>query len=875
MKRNPLYEAGFTRAVDHEEPEDLVTEQERKARLRKIVIVGAVLVTILVGIGVFATRGGESPAEQGARGQQLAAGNAHQAAIVAFKRSLLDDPNQPSVRFLLAQEYMLTGDPKAAEIEYRKALDLRFEPERTTPLLAASLVAQERYEKVVALVNGASLETPAANADLQAMLGTAYFALGQEAEAHGAWKNALAFVPSHPGALLAEAKALAARGDFGPASALLDRIPPTAPKQNDVLAMRGDIARASGKLADAATAYEAGVAREPGNLPLRITLAQTLVDLGRFDDAKRQVDAIVAAVPNHPKAQYIGALAALGKKDYRAAGEAITQALQQAPKDAKAHLLAGTIAVELGRPEDAELHLREAVALQPKDGDARRALAAFYVNLHETTLADEAIGPLFASSPDDPRVSDVVARIALLQGDATRAAKAYDRVDATRPEHVGASLKAASLKFAAGDHAGGLARLRAVAGVAPDDPDVDAALVAAFVQARQPKEALDAWNALARKQPNAARTWDVLATLDLLRGDRAATRRSFEKAAALDPQDFAAVGGLAKLDVDERKVDEARDRLRQYLVGRPGDPDATMLLVRIESDIGGRDDAVLALLRDARKADPRSSRIAQALATWFLDHGDAQQALNSADEGLAFAPGDPPLLEVAGAAALASGNAPRATKIYKTLTTLNAQSADYPSRLGMAWLSAGDSESALAAFRLVIARQPDRVDLQRAMIDTLLANGKADEASRLLFEMNRLAPKSPALPELDADVKLARRQVPEAVAAYRRALDATPTSELVVRTAAALTKARQPVEADAVLVGWLKTHPTDEVVRGFDAELALRSKDFVRAGDDYRALLRMRPKDPELLRKLASVEAQASGSQGAEVPTTRTVSTGK
>lgn len=866
MQRNPQYEAGFIRAVDHADPEDLVMEEERRARSRKLAVTGAAVLVACIAVGAFVATRGESPETHLARGKELIAGNAHQAAIVELKRSLLADANQPAVRFLLGQEYALLGDPKAAEIEFRKALEMKHDPERTLPLLVASIAQQGSVEKVVTTVKAATVDSPAANADLQALLGSAYFALGKEAEANAAWKAATDFVPAHPGALLAEAKALAARGAYDEASALLARVPSTTPRRNEWEALRGDIARDTGKPGDAATAYEAAVALDAGNLPLRASLAQTYVDLGRFDDAQRQVDAIFRASPNHPKAQFIAAEAAFGRKDLRAAREAITQSIQQQPRNGRAHLLAGTIAAGMALPEEAELHLREAVALLPKDGDARRTLADFYVARRDPVRADEAIGPLVATAPDDPRVAGLVARIALLQGDALRASKAYDAIDPARPGTVDASLRSASLKLAAGDSAGAFARLRAAGRAHPDDIGIDAAMVAGFLQLRQAKEANGAWNAMVAKRPDAARTYEVRSKIDLATGDRGAARRALEKAVALDANDLAAVAGLAQLDVDERKIDDAKDRLRSYIATHPAQVDATLQLVAIEKTGEGRDDAILALLREARRHDPRAPRVVQALAAHELAHGDARQALLTADEGLAIAPADASLLVVAGDAAFASGNAVRATAIFKTLTAMDVESVDYPTRLGAARLATGDPEAALAAFRVALARKPDRVDLHRTLVARLLAAGKADEASRLLYEVERLSPKSPALPELDADVKLARRQYPDAIAAYRRALELTPTPELAIRSFEALTKARQSGEANALLASWLKAHPNDEAVRRFDAEVALRTGDYGRASDDFRALLRLRPNDADLMRRLASSDARERGAQVADAP---------
>lgn len=852
LRPDPGYEAAFVRAVNHDTPtpEELAGLSARRARRRmQLIVAGAVLlVGGIVGGAILIRR--DTPAKQVERGEALAATNSHVAAIIEFKRSLQEEPNQPAVRVLLGKELSLMGDAKGAEIEFRKAADANYRPEQVLPLLATSLLHQGKFDKVIALVNDAKIDSPEGNAELLSLRGSSYYALGQESEAENSWKAANEFTPGNPETVLAQARARAAKGDFAAAAKVLDDIAPNAPR-TELLSLRGEIARATGKPLDAVAIYQEALKGEPGNLFLRENLAEVFVELRRFDEAADQVKRVLLPMPNNANAHFVKALIAIGRNDMAAADESAGLAVQLAPTDGRFQLLAGMIALQLGRRPEAQQHLRDAVALLPQNVDARRMLAEIYIDKHDADRADDVFRPVFATYPKDPDNARVAARIAALRGNAAGAARAFDQIDPSNPKLVDANLLGASLQMAAGDRASGFARLHAAAEASPNDPEIDAALVKANLTFSDVKGAQAAWDGLAKKQPTAARTFNLQAGIDVARGDRVAARRSLQQAVVADPHYLAPVSGLAMLDLRDKKPDDAQQHLRTFIAANPNDVEAILLLVQLEKAAGNRSDAIVATLRDALKANPRSAPILYALVNQYAERGDLKRATEIAEQGLALAPNDVNLVQFVGDRALATGNNERAIALFTQLVDANAASADYPMRLGLAQLATGNPEEALTAFRLALSRDPNNQDRQLAMVGSFLGAGKPNEASRILFEITRLSPKSPVIPELDADVKLGLKQYPEANAAYRRALALTPTPRLVMKTYNGLTTALLRGEANAFLADWLKSHPSDEAVRRFDGEVAMRSKDFVRAGNDFRILAVAHPNDPKILNNLA------------------------
>ena len=876
VQRDSRYESGFVRTADHDAPapEELARRQVRKKRLVMVAIATSTLVAIGAAGAVAYQIRRDTPARQVQRGIAFSKTSSHVAAIIEYKRSLQEQPDQPDVRILLGNELSLLGDSKGAEIEYQKATDARYQLDRTTPLLVGSLLHQGKFDRVIEVVNGTPIDSPEGNADLLATRGSAYFALGREAEAQTSWAAAKEFVPGHPATLLAEARARASKADYDGAGRVLDGISADAP-QTDLLTLRGDMARATGKPLDAVKDYEAALKIEPSNLFVRTNLAQTLVELSRFDEASVQIRKVLGPMPNNANAHFISALIAIGQKDFQKASEAATKAVQLTPSDGRYQLLAGTLAYQLEQPANAEQYLGAAVTLMPQNVDARRLLALIYVARHEPQKADQLFAPVFAAFRGNQDIAGIAARIALQQGDSRKAARAFDEVDPADPKNIDATLLAASLKLTAGDRVGGFARLRTAALASPDNADVDAALVMAHLTFNENADALAAWNGLARKEPATARTYNLLAAIDLARGDKPGARRSMQQAAAADPRYLAPVSGLAMLDLGDRRVDDAKQRLRQFIATNPDNADARLLLVDVEKNAGpdaGHDaaaraggDPILGLLRDAQKANPTSPKIVMALARYAAEHGDSAQALAVANQGLTFAPHDAALLLFVGDQSLAAGDTASAVAAFTRLTDENGAAADYPMRLGLAQIQAGKFEEALTAFRRALSRQPNDPDRQYAMVGSLLSAGRLDEASRALFEIGHLSPKSPVIPELDADVRFAAKQFPEAIVGYQRVLTQRPSSRVAMKTYNALVAARRRGEADTVIADWLRAHPGDEQVRLFDADIAMRAGEFARASKDLRVVSAAHPNDALLLNNLAWNLAQLGDPQAVAV----------
>ena len=801
---------------------------------------------------VVACGRGDKPEDHLAKAKEMVAKNDHRGAVIELKNALQGNGASTEARYLLGRELLAQGDTKGAEIELQKAFDQKYDPEVVVPPLVRSQLLQGENEKVVRLIAATTLKTPAGNAELQTLLGVALFAQGKTDDAMAAFNAASKFVPDYADAQLGIARILASRGDTDGAKTQVDSVLAKNPKLADGLLLKGDIARAKGSIPDAIDAYLAAIKENPRNFLARLNLAGAYIGSNQLDLAQQQIDTLKKEAPRHPGVTYLDGLIAFNKKDYQRANDSVAISLASAPGSAMAQMLAGAISTAMNQPAQAEQHLREALKANPQSVYARKLLTSLYLRQRQPQKADEILQPALQAAPNDGTLASLAGEVALQKGDYSGASKFFDKSAKINPTDANVRTQGAAVNFARGDEAAGFAELEAASKASVDNnPNPDIALVLARVQRKQFDQALTAWKVLEKRQPANPMTYNLRAAIDMGRADMPAARKALERAVELQPTYFPAVANLASLDLRDKNVDGARQRFKQLIAKDPGNLSALLALAQLESNNGASMDTVVALLKEARRANPNSELAVTALSSYYLSRSDPKQALAVAQEGLASAPNSPRYLDMVGQLMLQTGSADQAIAAYRKLTSTNPESVDYQIRLGQAQLAGGQAEVALQTFGNALKNKPDAYQEQAVAVGSMLRAGKNEAAAHLLSDIRQVSPKSPVTTELDGDVKLANKQFAEAAAVYRKVLAQGGQSNVVVKNYSALALDGKRAEADTFLADWLKTHPRDLPTRLFDADLALRTKDYVRAVQSYRVALDLQPNDPLLLNNLA------------------------
>ncbi|WP_310386928.1 XrtA/PEP-CTERM system TPR-repeat protein PrsT, partial [Roseateles sp.] len=164
-----------------------------------------------------------------------------QAAIIQLKNALQKNPEAGEARFLLGQAFLESGDARSAEVELRKAIAAKFDPARIAPLLARAQLALQAYKPMIASYGDFKLEDAPARADLKTSLATAYEATGAPEKGAAALQEALLAQPGFAPAVLLQVRLKVRAGDALGAMQMLDELLKSDAKLVEAWRLKGDV----------------------------------------------------------------------------------------------------------------------------------------------------------------------------------------------------------------------------------------------------------------------------------------------------------------------------------------------------------------------------------------------------------------------------------------------------------------------------------------------------------------------------------------------------------------------------------------------------------------------------------------------------------
>lgn len=250
--------------------------------------------------------------------------------------------------------------------------------------------------------------------------------------------------------------------------------------------------------------YEQVVRDDPNNITNRLALADAYYTLDRYDDAVAQYEA--ALVINSESALgHVGlGRALLATGDLTGAAESLQAVIDQSQKEdiagtlvQTAHYYLGKIALQQQQPDEAIAQLKEATTIERSDADAWYLMGTAYV---QNGQLDEALDALTQAVLFVPDFTEAYEQMALV----------YDQQGAT-----GKALYA-----------------RGMVAYSKEEFDDAAGQLEAAVSAA----------------PTLAQAYAGLGLVREVQGERDAAALAYQQALHLNPEDFIAKGGLARLN---------------------------------------------------------------------------------------------------------------------------------------------------------------------------------------------------------------------------------------------------------------------------------------------------------------------------------------
>ncbi|MEO6952540.1 MAG: tetratricopeptide repeat protein, partial [Polyangia bacterium] len=310
-------------------------------------------------------------------------------------------------------------------------------------------------------------------------------------------------------------------------------------------------------------------------VPLYFRAAELELEAERFDEALSALDSATSLLPpgDGRRREALERQVDLERKRDRL--PQLAQKLAALPhRDAATEALLGRVLDETGDTAGAQVHLRRAVELDPRDITARRQLVRLYMRAGDEDAAVAELRKLASATGNEPRVVlELAERLHSRPGGDREASALVDRL-AHRYRDAGTHSALAALYQKWGDTTRALKESELLVRLEPGEPEHLIALGELYEQRGDKATARKVWQRLAPtdKAPLAARLRlaDVLAEHDEL-GEALAL---VERAAHERPDDPAV----------QRKLADVLDRLRR-------DVEAELIYRRMLEAAATRDDA--------------------------------------------------------------------------------------------------------------------------------------------------------------------------------------------------------------------------------------------------------------------------------------------
>jgi putative PEP-CTERM system TPR-repeat lipoprotein len=841
-----------------------------QTRMNRISIVAATLLVVLTLSGCDLFASADKRVEHAAA---LVDKGDFQTAAIELRNVLQKNPDHASARLLLARTSLMLGDPKAAEKDLRRAVELGVKPAQSARLDAEIKRALGEFDKLATELAGPRPGLGEPERLLQ--LGYAKLGLNKPSEAEASFKSALAAKPA--GDLAAEvrgglAQSLAAQGDFDAAFKELDEALRAAPDfavtsltKGSLLLQRGQYAQAEQVLA----AVNLDNAKPPLSLGDRVKVLGGLVEsrlaLNKLPEAKQALGQLETSAPQSVMYLFLHGRVAMaeGKSDQAVAD--LQKVVAAAPEFVLGQFMLGLAYVRNGDNSLAEAQFQKVVESSPDNIEARKLLAQSRLQAGRPASASDALAPLVQAGTDDPEVFALLGRAKLLQGQRMEGEALLEKGAASAPDSPQLQMDLAASYLAAADPARALEVIAKVPDEAGGQRKRQIQLMAAAA-GKDKAHARAEIDALIAKNPTDVQLLNLAAGWLASQKDIAASRACLSRALQAKPNDAPTLVNVAKLDLVEGKPEDARKSLEKALAAEPANGSVLASLVSLADSRGDRASAKQ-WLEEWRKRDPKAPQPRLELARRAFAARDGGGARKLVDEAVGIAPKRAELQAAAGRVLFEARSFDEALAHFRLAADLNAQEPQYWLFAANAQVALGRPEAARESLGKALSIRPDWPPAIIMLAQIESSAGRTDAALALAEKLQANPSDAAAGFGLEGEIRLAARQYAEAGKAFAQSGALKPSQQAAfgqyrARRSGGLPQPEQP------LVEWLQRSPNDAAARFAVAETYGSRGDTKAAIHEYEALAASSPNSAPVLNNLAWAY-QAVGDDRAEATASR------
>jgi len=782
--------------------------------------------------------------------QYIVQGNL-KAAEIELRNAIRDAPQDPVLRVRLAQVYLQEGDDVSAEREARAARELKGNEAEYLPILADALLRQQKFADLVNLVQPGNRD-PVLESKVRTALGTAATGLNDRAKAETLLNDAIKLDPSATRPKIQLARLLTAAKP-AEAEKMIDEAIAANPRSADALQVKGEMLRIRGDQDGAMRLFNEALKIDPNNIAAHLSRADVNITLGKYKAADEDIDPILKADPNQFMANYTRGLELFKQQKYVDADRIFDRLSPGFAAFWAGYYLQGLTKSALGQYAQAEMSLGKYLAHRPDDVRAVRLIATVALQQQAALRAIEYLKPLVDKSPADAATLTVLGDAYMADRKPDLALQQFQKAATLDPDNPTIKTQVGVSEIDVGRSEQGLAALEQAFGTEAGALIAGPALVAMELRARHLDKAAEAATTLVEHDPKNAIYQTLLGEVRMAQQDYSSAESEFREALAINPDLTAATGDLAQIYMATGRVDEARNLYNGLLAKDANQAGALLGLADTYIAQQKWTEAIDAINR-ARTAARNDPAPGLKLVGVYERRQDWTNAKTVLAELAAQFPGNANILDAQGQAQLAAGDTNGAVSSFKRAYALAPDSAPILSRYLAALNGAKYFTEARGVLQDVVARDPRSSSLKAELIRVEEKIGGVDAAVAKARALAIDDPGNNIYDLISAELYEKAGRIPDAVAVLEKAAAAKPSDEgLTIALARVYNRAGDFLKAERVLASRLQADPESIAIGTTMAQQYLATGRTQDAKKLFADLLARRPNDVGVLLGLAGV----------------------
>jgi putative PEP-CTERM system TPR-repeat lipoprotein len=778
------------------------------------------------------------------------------SAVIELKNALQKNGKNAEARRRLGEIYVLLGLGADAEKELKRALELGVDRETLKTALGEALLLQAQNQRVLDEIELAAQASPQEAAKIVEIRGRAHFALRRIEEGCALFSKAREQDAQLIRAYWGLAHCAAARRNLDQARTELQSALKIDEKNSGTWALLGDLERTANRLPEAETAYTTALSYKPRDVSALLGRAVVRLDNNKLDEAGKDVDAAFKIDKRQPLVSQLRGIIQYKRGKFADAKTSFETVLKAQPNYLPGILWMGLTDFAMRNYAQAAKHFNQYVRSVPS-ARVQALLAVSQARMGRGGDAAETLKVFKNVNINDPQSLAVVAQAHMSLGQAdiatTYIAKAVER----QPDAAGLRLGLAASLSRKGARDEAIEQLEEAMQLDPNLVTADVMLIQNLMREKEFDRALAAAQGLEKKQPQNALTFNLKGAVYVRKGDLVDARKAFEHALTLDTKSVAAAMNLAQLDLLENKPDAARQRFQTVLAASKAEARAMLGLAAVAAATGNETEYV-GWLQKAAQAAPSGARPRLLLASHYLSKNNPRRALDPAREAHKIEPHNPWALDLLGSAQLGLGDRDNAVATFQQLARLAPKNPVVHYKIASAHAARQDAAATKDAVAKALALKPDYLDAEVLLASAELGAGRHAEALKVAQGIQKRHPDAAAGFVLEGDALLAQKKFAPAAKSYEKAFAIHESGVVAVRLHQAMSGSGRSKEADAKLVQWLESHPSDAGARLYLAQSYAGARQYKQAIGMYQQVLKVNAAHLIALNDLAWLYQQES-----------------